>query len=111
MLSLRPVVAAAFIVAWFFAPQGATAEAIKVGVSKLASCSPIVIARDKGYFAAEGLEPDFIYFDAQQPIAVAAVSGDIDFGLAAETAALYSLAGQGTLRIIAGGGSNAPSFH
>jgi NitT/TauT family transport system substrate-binding protein len=111
MLSLRPFVAAAFIVAWFFAPQGAAAEAIKVGVSKLASCSPIVIARDKGYFAAEGLEPDFIYFDAQQPIAVAAVSGDIDFGLAAQTAALYSLAGQGQLRVIAGGGSNAPTFH
>lgn len=87
------------------------AETIKIGVTKLASCAAIAIARDKGYFAAEGLTPELIYFDAQQPIAVALASGDLDFGNAAETAALYSLAGQGTLRIIGGGVSEAPSFH
>jgi len=89
----------------------ASAETIKLGVSRLASCAPIAIARDKGYFAAQRLEPELIYFDAQQPIAVAVVSGDIDFGIAAETAALYSLAGQGQLRVIGGGPNEAPGFH
>jgi NitT/TauT family transport system substrate-binding protein len=90
---------------------GASAEAIKLGVSKLASCAPIAIALDKGYFAAEGLEPQLVYFDAQQPIAVAVVSGAVDFGIAAETAALYTLAGEGQLRVIAAGPDDAPTFH
>jgi hypothetical protein len=34
----------------------------------------------------------------------------LDFGIAAETAALYSLAGEGRLSIIAGGASEAPTF-
>jgi NitT/TauT family transport system substrate-binding protein len=89
----------------------AAAETIKIGVSKLASCAPIAIAMAKGYFTAEGLSPELVFFDAQQPIAVAAVSGDIEFGIAAETAALYTLAGQGQLRVIAGGASEAPTFH
>jgi NitT/TauT family transport system substrate-binding protein len=89
----------------------ASAETFKIGVTKLASCAAIAIARDKGYFAAEGLTPDLVFFDAQQPIAVGVASGDLDFGIAATTAALYSLAGQNTLRIIAGGISEAPTFH
>ena len=99
------------VIACAFAPASDSAETVKIGVSKLASCAPIAIAMAKGYFTAEGLTPEFVYFDAQQPIAVAVTSGDIDFGDAAETAALYSLAGQGSLRIIGGGGSDAPTFH
>ena len=94
-----------------FAAAQARAEEIKIGVSKLASCSPIAIALAKGYFKAEGLEPNLVFFDAQQPIAVAAVSGDVDFGIAAETAALYSLSGSGKLKVIGGGANEAPTFH
>ena len=89
----------------------AHAETLKIGVTKLASCAAIAIARDKGYFAAEGLTPELAFFDAQQPIAVGVASGDLDVGIAATTAALYSLAGQGTLRIIAGGIAEWPTFH
>lgn len=102
---------ALILVAGVLAWSGAAAETIKIGVTKLASCGPIAIAREKGYFAAQGLEPELVYFDAQQPIAVAVASGDLDFGVAATTAALYSLAGQSTLRIIGGGISEAPGFH
>jgi NitT/TauT family transport system substrate-binding protein len=99
------------VIACAAAPAAATPETIRIGVSKLASCAPIAIAMAKGYFTAEGLAPELVFFDAQQPIAVAAVSGDIDFGIAAETAALYTLAGQGQLRVIGGGASEAPTFH
>ncbi|HXQ53038.1 MAG TPA: ABC transporter substrate-binding protein [Stellaceae bacterium] len=99
------------ILASAFAPAAGVAETIKLGVSKLASCSPIAIALAKGYFTEEGLTPQLVFFDAQQPIAVAAVSGDVEFGIAAETAALYTLAGDGKLRVIGGGASEAPSFH
>jgi NitT/TauT family transport system substrate-binding protein len=93
------------------ATAAVAADTVKIGVTKLASNAQIAIARDRGYFTAEGLNPDLVFFDAQQPIAVALASGDLDFGNAAETAALYSLAGQGTLRIIGGGVSEAPTFH
>lgn len=99
------------VIAGALAAAGAKAETVRIGVSKLASCAPIAIAMAKGYFAAEDLSPELVFFDAQQPIAVAAVSDDIDFGIAAETAALYTLAGQGQLRVIAGGASEAPTFH
>lgn len=87
------------------------AETVRLGVSRLASCAPIAMALAKGYFAAEGLDPRLTYFDAQQPIAVAVTSGDLDFGIAAETAALFNLANGGKLRIIGGGASEAPTFH
>lgn len=107
----RAAAVGAIALAACIAAGGAGAETIRIGVTKLASCSQIAIALEKGYFQAEGLTPEFVFFDAQQPIAVALASGDLDFGNAAETAALYSLAGQGTIRIIGGGISEAPSFH
>lgn len=90
---------------------GAQTETVRIGVSRLASCAPLAIAIAKGYFAAEKLDPQLSYFDAQQPIAVGVTSGDLDFGMAAETAALYSLSAEGKLRIIAGGEFEAPTFH
>lgn len=89
----------------------ANAETIKIGVVKTASTAGVYIAMDKGYFAAEGLEVDLVNFDASEPIAVAVVSGALDFGVTGLTGGLYSLAGQGALRIIAGQHREAPGFH
>ena len=74
----------------------------KVGVLRLSSSAPVFIAQDKGYFRDEGLDIELKFFDAAQPIAVAATSGDIDFGVTAFTAGLYNLAGKGTLKVIGG---------
>jgi NitT/TauT family transport system substrate-binding protein len=90
--------------------QGAMAEAIKIGSTKIASGGPIYIAIDKGYFAAEGLDAQMEFFAASLPVAVAVVSGDIDFGSAGLTAALYQLGGQGKLRIIAANARDARGF-
>jgi NitT/TauT family transport system substrate-binding protein len=92
-----------------YAPS-ATAENIKIGTIKVAGAGPLYLAQERGYFTAEGLNVDFVYFDASQPIAVATVSGDVEIGVTPPTAAFYALAGQGVLRIISGYIMDAPSF-
>jgi NitT/TauT family transport system substrate-binding protein len=104
------IIAVALLLAFGnFAPV--CAETIKLGIVKTASTAGVFIAIDKGYFAAQGLTAELVYFDASEPIAVAVVSGAIDFGITGLTGGLYSLAGQGALRIIAGQHREAPGFH
>lgn len=83
---------------------------IKIGVVQTLAVGPIFVADERGYFRDEGLDAKITFFDAAQPIAIAAASGDIDFGCTGMAAAFYSLAGQGTLRIIAGGNREMPGF-
>ena len=88
----------------------ADAKPVKLGLLKASVSGPVFIAKEKGYFAQEGLEPQLIFFNAAPPIVVATVSGDLDFGIAGLTATLYTMAGQGALRIIAGSYREMPSF-
>src|SRR5579862_1125179 len=90
--------------------QSLAAEKIKIGLLKTSLNGPMFIASEKGYFAAEGLDADLIFFEAAQPVAVAVVSGDLQFGAAATTAGLYSLGAQGALRIVASLGFETPGF-
>lgn len=87
------------------------AETIKIGGAKTASGGPAYIAIEKGYFAAEGLDAQVEFFDSAMPIAVAAVSGDIDVGTTGLSAGFYNLAGQGALRIVGAQGHESPGFH
>jgi NitT/TauT family transport system substrate-binding protein len=90
----------------------AQADPIKIGVIKASGAATAFIAQDKGFFAAEGVPAELVYFDASQPVAVATASGAIDFGVTGFTAGFYSLAGQGELRLIGGGyAREAPGFH
>lgn len=102
---------AAFFAAGVFVSGSAVAEPIKIGSVKVTSSAPLYIAQERGYFAAEGVPAEMIYFESGQPIAVAAVAGSVDFGVTAVTAGLYSLAGQGALRVIAASGREFPGFH
>ena len=86
------------------------AEPIKIGIVKTLAVGPVFVAQERGYFAAEGLEAELVYIDAAQPIAVAAASGAIDFGVTGLSAGFYNLAGQGALRIIAAGNREMPGF-
>lgn len=103
--------AAALLLCVATATPGFAAEKIKVGTLMTTGSGPLYIAEDRGYFAAEGLDVELVTFDAGQPVAVAAVSGGIDFGIAGVTSALYTLAGQGALKLIGGWAYDAPSFH
>jgi NitT/TauT family transport system substrate-binding protein len=93
------------------ASGASAAETVRFGVSKIANVAPVAIAIAKGYFTAEGLDPKLTFFESQAPVAVAVASGDLDFGDAAETAALYNLAAGGRTRVIASGANEAPTFH
>lgn len=88
----------------------AVAEDINIGTIKVAGAGALFLAEQRGYFAAEGLTPHFVYFEAAQPIALANVSGDVDFGATPPAAGFYALAGQGALKIIAGYIMDWPSF-
>jgi NitT/TauT family transport system substrate-binding protein len=103
--------ASTFLFAILLCSHRAGAETIKIGLLPVTGGAPVFIAKEKGYFAAEGLEAEIVLFDAGQPVAVATVSGDIDFGNAGVTSALYTLAGQGALRIIAGFSQDRLGFH
>ncbi len=90
--------------------RGGSAETIKVGTAKIAATGPIYIAQAKGYFAAEGLTVDINYLEVAQGISVAVTSGSIDVGDSAFSAAFFSLAGQGALKIIGGQARDVPGF-
>ncbi len=80
----------------------AEAEKIKVGLLSLTSHAPSIIAEKRGYFDAEGLDVEFVTFQAAQPMAVAIASGDVDFGVTAITGGLISLADKGAVKVIGG---------
>jgi NitT/TauT family transport system substrate-binding protein len=86
------------------------ADKIKVGLLKFSTNGPTFIALEKGYFAERGIEPSLVFFDAAQPIAVAAVSGDIDVGVTGVAAGFYNLAGKGALAIIAAQSREEPGY-
>ena len=87
------------------------AEHVKVGTTRLMGyvCVPVGLAH--GYFQAEGLEVEQIFFDSAQPIAVAAASGDIDFGIAGPSAGFYNLAAQGQVKLVGASGGDSKGFH
>ena len=78
-------------------------DPLRVGLLRTLSPAPLYIAMEQGYFRDEALDVTFRFFEAAQPIAAAAVSGDLDVGVTALTGGFYSLAGRGTLKVIGGG--------
>lgn len=91
-------------------PSVAAAETIKIGVLKVSACGPIMIAQEKGYFAKEGLTAELVFSDAPILIPQGVMAGDLDFGLAANSAGFFNTAGRGAMRIIAADGDEMPGF-
>jgi len=80
----------------------AAAEKISVGALRFTSHAASFVAFERGYFKNEGLDVEFKFFQAAQPMAVAIASGDVDFGVTAITGGLINLADKGAVRIIGG---------
>jgi NitT/TauT family transport system substrate-binding protein len=58
---------------------GNPTEHIKMCAVRSLGSSPSIIAKDKGFFAKQGLDTEIVLFESAQPIAVAVTSGDCDF--------------------------------
>ncbi len=78
------------------------AEPLRIGLLHTLSPAPFYIAMQRGMFSAAGLDASLRFFEAAQPIAAAAVAGDIDVGVTALTGGFFSLASRGQLKVIAG---------
>ncbi len=79
------------------------ADPVRLGLLHTLSPAPFYIAQERGYFRNEGIDLTFRFFEAAQPIAAAAVSGDIDVGVTALTGGFFNLAEKGTLKVFGGG--------
>ena len=77
-------------------------DKVVVGALRFTSHSAGFIALEKGYYKEEGLDVEFSFFQAAQPIAVAVASGDVDFGIAGVTGGLMNLADKGAVKVVAG---------
>ena len=97
-LSLAGLCCAAL--AW--ASPAHAADPLRLGLLHTLSPAPFYIAQTRGYFRDHGIDLTFRYFQAAQPIAAAAVAGDIDVGVTALTGGFFNLAEKGTLKIIGG---------
>ena len=98
---MRAVVA--LMVAVVLGRGAEAAEPMRIGLLHTLSPAPLYLAMARGYFAQNGLDAQFKFFEAAQPIAAAAVSGDIDVGITALTGGFFNLAGRGALKVIGGG--------
>lgn len=82
--------------------RAATLHPLSLGLLHTLSPAPFYIAKERGYFAENGIDLTFRFFQAAQPIAAAAVAGDIDVGVTALTGGFFNLAQKGALTIIGG---------
>ncbi len=80
-----------------FAGATAAADKIAVGALRFTSHSASFVAFERGYFKQHGLEVEFKFFQAAQPMAVAIASGDVDFGVTAISGGLINLAEKGAV--------------
>jgi NitT/TauT family transport system substrate-binding protein len=89
-----------------------TSARVKIGVLKLTSSAVLFLGADKGYFKEFGIDPDFVYFQAAQPIAVALASGDVEVGATGLTAGLYNIVAGGVqIWIVADKGREWPDHN
>ncbi|MCB1362702.1 MAG: ABC transporter substrate-binding protein [Rhodobacteraceae bacterium] len=75
---------------------------LTVGALRFTSHAASFVAFERGYFSDEGLDVEFRFFQAAQPMAVAIASGDADYAVTAISGGLISLAEKGAARVIAG---------
>ncbi|MBE1285596.1 MAG: ABC transporter substrate-binding protein [Rhodobacteraceae bacterium] len=75
---------------------------INVGALRFTSHAASFVAFERGYFAEEGLDVEFKFFQAAQPMAVAIASGDADYAVTAISGGLISLAEKGAAKVIGG---------
>ena len=92
------------------APAIAQGQATTVGALRFTSHAASFVAKERGYFADEGLDVTFEFFQAAQPMAVATASGDADYAVTAISGGLINLAAKGAAKVIGGALSEEPGI-
>jgi NitT/TauT family transport system substrate-binding protein len=92
----------AFVAVLLLATVAHAADPLRLGLLHTLSPAPFYIAQERGYFRDAGIDLTFRFFESAQPIAAAAVSGDIDVGVTALTGGFFNLAEKGTLKVFGG---------
>jgi len=109
MRALCLAVAGAMALVWA-GHRAHAAEKITIAALPFVSSAPLFIAKERGYYADEGLAAEFRFFRAAQPVAVAIASGDADFGVTAFTAGFFNLAGKGALKVVGAQSREQPGY-
>lgn len=78
------------------------ASKVNVGALRFTSHAASFVAFERGYFKDAGLDVEFKFFQAAQPMAVAIASGDADYAVTAISGGLISLAEKGAAKVIGG---------
>jgi NitT/TauT family transport system substrate-binding protein len=99
-MKIKAFLATVLLLLSLLATTAMAGEKITIAALTFISSSPLFIAQEKGYYQDEGLDVEFKFFRAAQPVAVSIVSGDADFGVTAFTAGFFNLAGKGALKVI-----------
>jgi NitT/TauT family transport system substrate-binding protein len=87
-------------------------QKVRLGALKLTASAVLFLGVEKGYFKEFGVDPELVYFQAAQPIAVALASGDIDAGATGLTAGLYNIVTGGVhIWIVADKGREWPDYN
>lgn len=81
-----------------------------VGALRFTSHAASFVAYERGYFADAGLDVEFKFFQAAQPMAVAIASGDADYAVTAISGGLISLAEKGAAKVVGGALSEEPGI-
>lgn len=107
LLAHLVLIAVTMEVAWA-AEKSAKLAPVRIGyVSRSILDMPFIIARDRGYFREEGLEPQLIFIKAAQTIPAMLANG-VDFGTATGTAIVAAVSGIDVRVVFAM--SDKPSF-
>ncbi|MBI1218578.1 MAG: hypothetical protein GC186_08520 [Rhodobacteraceae bacterium] len=102
--------AAAALVAGLAAGPAAARELIRVATAKAAGAATIFMAKERGYFADEGIDVQWTFFDNQQSLAASVISGSEDIAASGIPAGFFNIATKNHLKLIAGSGAEKPGF-
>ncbi len=91
-------------------PAGAL-DLVKIGNLNTIADIQVHIAEERGYFAQEGIQPDFILFDASAKMIAPLASGDLDIGGGATAVSLFNAIDRGIgVRIVADKGRTEKGY-
>jgi ABC-type nitrate/sulfonate/bicarbonate transport system substrate-binding protein len=87
----------------------ATLTKVRLNMNPSMTYAPLMIAKDEGYFAAEGIDAEFVTLDTNSAVA-ATIAGKIDVLSQGLRSSVFNMILQGQpLRVVAGKGHSDPS--